>query len=303
MVRPTTFQVQFNLLVLVLCCILLLLSFQIRTLYNLTTTKAKDVEIQQDRPERIYHDICKLANDLDVESQHYSSYQLGLQWSNVRHVTKSLCRRSLLSRSSNNDDVHKKYRVQNETTSIILTFKTARSGSTFFSDVIKRSLQAMNRTAYLNWEPYGRVGCYQLKSPATMESELSTILSSNCTGTNTTIDPPLCDTPGTHKRCCPVPKCWRRFNYNAISVLSLNPRFLDSVRWEKILSPSFPKISIARVFNLRRTNLVKLAYSKYHHDGCPAIHQDGNLANDCTPEKGNYFSFKCLLQCVQHYGE
>ncbi len=284
--------------IFVLCCFLL--SFQIWTLYDLTT--AKDVEIQQ-HPKSSYHDICKLANDLDVESQHYSSYQLGLQWSNVRHVTKSLCRRSL-SRSYD-AVVHNQHRVKNETTSFILTFKVARSGSTFFSDVIKRSLQAINRTAYLNWEPYGRVGCYQRKSPELMESELSTILSSNCTGTNTTIDPPLCDTPGTHRRCCPVPKCWKRFNYNAISVVSLNPRFLDTVRWERILSQSFPRISIGRVFNLRRTNLVKLAYSKYHHDGCPAIHKDGKLANDCKPEKDSItpFSFDCLLQCVQHYGE
>lgn len=301
MVQPTASQL-LQLTLLILCCFILPL-FQFRTLYDLTTTK--DVEIQQE-PERIHHDICKLANDLEVESQRYSSYELGLQWSNVRHVTKGLCLRSL-SRSSNKDNVYDKYnqhRVQNETASIILTFKAARSGSTFFFEVIKRSLQAINRTAYFNWEPYCRVGCYQLKSPELMESELSTILSSNCTGTNTTIDPPLCYTPGTHKKCCPVPKCWRRFNYDAISVLSLNPRFSDSVRWEKILSPSFPKISSARLFNLRRTNLVKLAYSQYHHGGCPAI---GNLANDCTPEKMNNtstpFSFDCLLQCVQHYGE
>ena len=291
---------------LILCCFLLL--FQFRTLYHLTTTKDAEIKLE---PERIHHDICKLAKQLDVESQNYSSYKLGLQWSNVNHVTKSLCRRSLSRSSSNGYDVYNKYkqdRVQNETSSIILTFKVARSGSTFFSDVIKRSLQAINRPAYLNWEPYCRTGCYQLKSPELMESELSTILSSNCTGTSNTVDPPLCFTPGTHKKCCPVPKCWKKHNYNAISVLSLNPRFLDSVHWDKILSPSFPKISSASVFNLRRTNLVKLAYSKYHHDGCPAI-QDGKnfLANDCKPEKENNsttpFSFDCLLQCVQHYGE
>mmetsp|Transcript_15184 Transcript_15184/g.24950 ORF Transcript_15184/g.24950 Transcript_15184/m.24950 type:complete len:437 (+) Transcript_15184:128-1438(+) len=272
----------------ILCCFPLIYQFQ--TLYYLTTIK--DVEIKQgfaNQSER--NNICKFAED--VESQNYTSYKLGLDWSNVDHVTKMLCRR--LSQSSNyNGNI-----IKNET-SIVLIFKVARSGSTFFSDVILRALQAMNRPAYLNFEPYCREGCYHLKTHQLMEAELSTILSSNCT--NTTEDPPLCNTTDTHKKCCPVPKCHKKFNHSAIPVLSLNPRFLDNVRWDKILSPSFQRTSSAKVFNLRRTNLVEMAYSKFHHDGCPVIHG----FNDCIPEeKGNLttpFSFDCLLQCVQHYG-
>jgi len=235
-----------------------------------------------------------------VESQNYTSYKLGLDWSNVDHVTKSLCRLSSQSNEYNQHVIH-------NDTLVILTFKAARSGSTFFSTVLVKALQAMktslNKTAYLNWEPYCRVGCYQLKSPALMESELSTILSSNCTNMTENPDPPLCNTPNTHKKCCPIPKCHANHSRSAISLLSLNPRFSDSVRWDKILSPSFPRTSSARVFNLRRTNLVKLAYSKYHHDGCHAIN-DGNLTNDCKPEDNSKtsFSFDCLLQCIQHYG-
>eukprot|EP00985_Skeletonema_marinoi_P024388 scaffold16932_cov145-Skeletonema_marinoi.AAC.7 len=118
--------------------------------------------------------------------------------------------------------------IHNDTL-VILTFKAARSGSTFFSTVLVKALQAMktslNKTAYLNWEPYCRVGCYQLKSPALMESELSTILSSNCTNMTENPDPPLCNTPNTHKKCCPIPNCHANHSRSAISVLSLNPRF------------------------------------------------------------------------------
>ena len=287
----------------ILCCFLLIYQFQ--TLYDLTTTK--DVEMKQgpsNQSEK--NDICKLADDLDVESQNFTSYKLGLDWSNVDHVTKMLCGRSSRSSNYNENIKYNQQNVSKNETSIVLTFKVARSGSTFFTDVILRALQAMRRPAYLNWEPYCRKGCYHLKTHQLMEAELSTILSSDCTNITEDQSPPLCNTTDTHNRCCPVPKCHKNFNHSAISVLSLNPRFLDSVRWDKILSPSFPRTSSARVFNLRRTNLVEMAYSKYHHDGCPAIH-DGNRSNDCLPEKkGNLttpFSFDCLLQCVQHYGE
>ena len=280
-----------------LYCVNILHQFPIPTLHNLRITSDVDVEMKQGPAQNA---ICKLANNLDVESQNCTSYKLGLDWSNVDHVTKSLCRRS--SRSCNDDACNNCNRVDrmiSNETSLILTFKAARSGSTFFTDVLMRSLQAMKRAANLNWEPYCRVGCYQVKSHILMDSELSAILSYNwiiITGYNT-LNP--------HKKCCPVPKCSTKFNRNATSVLSLNPRFSDSVRWDKILSPSFPRTFSARVLNLRRTNLIKLAYSKYHHGGCPAI-IDGNLTNDCTPEKkknSTSFSFDCLLHCVQHYGE
>ena len=286
----------------ILCCPLLVYQFQ--TLYHLTTTKDVEIKLEpanQSQSEK--PDICKIADSLDVESQNYTSYKLGLDWSNVDHVTKILCRR--LSRPSNNNgkNNYNQHVVMKNETTIVLTFKVARSGSTFFSDVIHRALKAMKRTAYLNWEPYCREGCYHLKTHEIMESELSTILSSNCTNTTEEQQDPMCSITDTHKRCCPVPKCYKKFNHSAISVLSLNPRFSDTVRWDKILSPSFSRTSSARVFNLRRTNLVEMAYSKYHHGGCPVSHG----FNDCIPEeKGNLttpFSFDCLLQCVQHYGE
>ena len=130
-----------------------------------------------------------------------------------------------------------------------------------------------------------------------MESELSAILSSKCRAI--TNDAPLC--ARTHKKCCPVKKCSPKFHRDAISVVSLNPRFSDSVRWEKILSP-FPQTSSVSVFNLRRTNLIKLAYSKYHHGGCPVMNE-GLDGDECFPKSSTFFSFDCLLQCVQHYGE
>ena len=250
-------------------------------------------------------DICNLAHNLYVESEHYSSYQLGLNWSNVDHVAKKLCLRwkSPKESAENQTTIHDSPTPISNDASLILTFKVARSGSTFFTDVIIKALSTMKRAANLHWEPYCRAGCYNRKSPIEMENELSIISSSNCS-TNT-IDPPSCSIPGTHKKCCPVKKCHSpEFHPNAISVVSLNPRFSDSVRWDKILSPSFPRTSSAKVFNLRRTNLVNLAYSKYHHDGCPVINEGLN-GDECIPEKTNStsFSFNCLLQCVQHYGE
>lgn len=250
-------------------------------------------------------DICNLSHNLLVESEHYSSYQLGLNWSNVEHATKKLCLRSASKKkgSENQSTIQDSPSLISNETSLILTFKVARSGSTFFTDVIIKALNTMKKAANLHWEPYCRVGCYNRKSPIKMEKELSIISSSKCS--NFTIDPPICSTPGTHKKCCPVKKCQSPgFHPDAISVVSLNPRFSDSVRWDKILSLSLQRPSSAKVFNLRRTNLVNLAYSKYHHDGCPVI-SEGLNGDECIPEKTNStsFSFNCLLQCVQHYGE
>ena len=73
--RISTVQLRRLQFIIVLCCFLQ--SFQIWTLYDLTSKK--DDEIQQ-HPKRSYDDICTLANNLDVESQHYSSYQLGLRF-------------------------------------------------------------------------------------------------------------------------------------------------------------------------------------------------------------------------------
>jgi hypothetical protein len=268
-----------------------------RNQHNVTLRKEADNDITPS-------DICNLAHKLHVESEHYSSYQLGLNWSNVEHATKKLCLRSASKKkgSENQSTIQDSPSLISNDTSLILTFKVARSGSTFFTDVIMKALNTMKKAANLHWEPYCRVGCYNRKSPIKMEKELSIISSSKCS--NNTIDPPICSTPGTHTKCCPVKKCQSPgFHPDAISVVSLNPRFSDSVRWDKILS-SLQRPSSAKVFNLRRTNLVNLAYSKYHHDGCPVI-SEGLNGDECIPEKTNStsFSFNCLLQCVQHYGE
>lgn len=280
------------------CVVFLLYNSIIYLIPRLPTTTSDVKELV--RKETFVSNICKLAYNLDMESESYTSYQLNLDWSNVDHVTKKLCRRSQFP---DNGVERQKTNNNNIDTSVILTFKVARSGSTFFTKVMMEALKTMKREANLYWEPYCDKNCYNRKSSDLIESELSTILSSNCA--DITQDDELCAIHGhvTKGKCCPVRKCSsRNFHRNAMSVVSLNPRFSDTVRWDKILTPSFPPTFTTRVFNLRRTNLVKMAYSMYHHGGCPVKNGSLNVNQKCMPN-GEIFSFGCLLQCVQHYGE
>ena len=54
----------------------------------------------------------------------------------------------------------------------------------------------------------------------------------------------------------------------------------------------------SRIFALRRTNLVLMAYSKYHHGGCDVYIRQGPQGAPKGPEG---FDLDVLLRCVEHY--
>jgi hypothetical protein len=82
----------------------------------------------------------------------------------------------------------------------------------------------------------------------------------------------------------------------ALVVMSINPRFTDLVDWS-LLSRSSYDIR-ASVINLRRTNLVLMAYSKFHHGGCSEV----PWMLDKQTRVSRFFSPSMLLRCVWNYG-
>lgn len=72
-----------------------------------------------------------------------------------------------------------------------------------------------------------------------------------------------------NNKCSPANWCWRPQHLSPaglakrVTVVDFNPRFADLVEWGDVGL----KVREAVVLNLRRTNLVRQAYSKFHHAG------------------------------------
>ena len=109
-------------------------------------------------------------------------------------------------------------------------------------------------------------------------------------------------------KCSPANWCWRDLNMSAasyakrVNVISLNPRFPDRVVWKDIGL----KAREAVVVNLRRTNLVRQAYSKFHHGGVETGRGKckKKLLDKKRILKGAHqrvFTFDALLCGVWHY--
>ena len=132
---------------------------------------------------------------------------------------------------------------------------------------------------------------------------------------------------GSHanNKCSPANWCWRPQPLSSaataaelakkVTVVDFNPRFADLVEWGDVGL----KVREAVVLNLRRTNLVRQAYSKFHHGGVMAagtcdnparFHSRKSTSNETNemdqtargnlaPEPG--FTLEALLCGVWHY--
>ena len=87
--------------------------------------------------------------------------------------------------------------------------------------------------------------------------------------------------------------------------LFVNPRFMDRVRWGRVLPSA---ASVAAIVNLRRTNLVSMAYSKFKHGGCAVHAKKKRVGSDrwarasgAMHAQGFATFSSVLLDCVQAY--
>lgn len=162
----------------------------------------------------------------------------------------------------------------------IIAFKAARTGSAFFTSTITRSINSTKYTASQYWEPFAGPVCNSPEMPSEQqENTLRSLLTKKCIRHSK-----------MHK-CDPSKGCTSATSPSAVFITSMNPRFLNpNLDWNKVLDRN------ARVFTLRRTNLVLMAYSVFRHNGCKV---DSDFVYDRTA--GLPFTLDRLLSCVEHY--
>jgi len=212
----------------------------------------------------------------------------------------------------------------------VLSFKSARSGSTFFTTVVTSVLRDAGRVTTKYWEPSfcsnrnQHPGAGAQREGPYQASSLRAMLTSRCRGR-----------PGG---CRPAEDCRSAaVGDDPAYVVALNPRFLNyrDLDWADAVGGMGDGL---RVFSLRRTNLVLMAYSKFHHGGCRVGGEEGGgegaaaaqgggrsrrrrrrLTADGTmgggetasPQgrrrggrrkgRGGKFTFDTLMKCVHHY--
>ena len=273
-------------------------------------------------PETSINDICRVANAMQEHPLQFASYTakgahepIGLP-KHIPHVSSLICNR--MQGGSSTD------KMQEETTTAtdtpvrsIFSFKSARSGSTFFTSVVTDVLKSAGRPTKKYWEPsfcsslhkhtYGiyREASYQAES-------LRKMLTSNCT-----IDPEFgCRPAGLcQEEQEETTKLRAERGREPAYIVALNPRFLNqSIDWVEALGGMGDTL---RIFSLRRTNLILMAYSKFHHGGCKvgkqfqrnwyeskggngAMLDEDELQEHRTGGKRK-FSFATMLKCIHHY--
>jgi len=260
-----------------------------------------------------YRTACRIAKTLTTNTSPIlsQSYGVGLKFDATQHATALLCHRFRQQRIRQHQQQVAAPQQQQPSLptptpthnnhTVVLTFKSARTGSTYFTDVIHKAIQS---TTYQNatsiWEPFSSKSCYHKHSRAIEEGYFKNMTRSFCqswpkSNITSTFQCELYPNKKSHKKCCPAHQC-RPFHATdkEVSVVSLNPRFSDRVRWGALLA-DLPSTVDVKIFNVRRTNLVKLAYSQYHH-GNPQVPP---LKDNCNVQE---FTVACLLACVTHFG-
>jgi len=146
-------------------------------------------------------------------------------------------------------------------------FMSANTASYFLSSVLQNNV----KNASVKWDPFSSMECTEKPNQS---KTLNDYLTRECT---------------MHTQCgkyeCTDVK-------PDLSIIVANSRFLDDrIRWDQV----FEKVN-SRIILFRRTNLVLMSYSQFHHGGCQI-----NQSTDVGYNIGNTFSFYDLLLCATHY--
>ena len=244
------------------------------------------------------------------------------------------------------------------TMQIIFGFKSARSGSTYFTHTLTKLIQQQQQQLQLQpaqrlmnnlsqqhshhhhptsapydnyqtsfvWEPYCRTRC---KSPTMKVKQqqyvLNQLMTQNCQPSQ----------PSKYNHCKPNQYCqpwglWNHSNNNnnntvtgnrrTVTMISAaNPRYFSpALNWNKVLLPrnntegSDSHVNVqVKLFIIRRTNLVLMAYSKFHHPTkCNIGPTNLNATTTTTTEDEDdnhneedqtMFTIDWLLKCGEHY--
>jgi len=92
--------------------------------------------------------------------------------------------------------------------------------------------------------------------------------------------------------------------------IEVNPRFTDRIDWADVLYGSHRPydeslVNVTRLFDLRRSNLVRQAYSKRHHGGCSVASMGDYLQDKRRWQQGDLqnvpFNFSMAMLCLHGY--
>ena len=279
-------------------------------------------------PDTSTKDICRVANAMQQSPLQFASYTAKgahepIGWpKHIPHVSSLICNRMQGGTSSSIDKVQRDITSRGTKTTAsdmpvrsIFSFKSARSGSTFFTSVVTDVLKSAGRLAKKYWEPSFCSNLYQhsygiYREASYQATSLRRMLTSNCT-----------TAPGFG--CRPAEICQDEDTGQSLAekgresayIVALNPRFLNqSIDWVEATGGMGDTL---RIFSLRRTNLILMAYSKFHHGGCKvgkqfqrywyeskgssgAVLDEEELQEHRTGGK-RQFSFATMLKCIHHY--
>ena len=252
--------------------------------------------------------ICDIATNNKWNDITWGSYGGGgsriVKMDRVPHVSQVIC-----NEESTNADTTSNSENYNSPTSIqsnnlrfqekqgIILLKSARTGSTFFTDTLTTIMRKTDHPVSQFWKPFSSGRCMgKDKIPAAdQERSLNILLKKNCNL--------------GHDKCHPTTNCKptfpKRTTGEAINIFAANPRFFDAdLDWSTVIED----VKNVNVFSLRRTNLVLMAYSKFHHGGCGS---GASVEFPLPPfptkkgktKKGSQagFIFDVMLACIYHY--
>ena len=276
-------------------------------------------------------DICRVASAMSRRPLQFASYTKNgahkpIGWpKHIPHVSSVICdrirsRESALSSSTSSWNIIREQHNNAQEVKSIFSFKSARSGSTFFTSVVTGVLKDRGVPTTKYWEPGFCSNLNQHSPGLYREAEyqaksLRKLLTSKCIM--------------ERRRCRPAKDCRKetadRNGEKPVYIVALNPRFLNqSIQWSNAVSGLGDSL---KIFSLRRTNLILMAYSKFHHGGCRIDDSmqdikrygrrrfDGSADLDIDNEtvalesmnrrgqrKGvQKFTFERMLQCIHHY--
>ena len=155
-----------------------------------------------------------------------------------------------------------------------VVFKVARSGSTWLDATLERALP----DTQITFEPYGRSACHHQADQTAEEACLHQLFTRRCAAPNGS-DPIR---EGAEAFCSPCRHC--SHDRVASAGLLLNARFVDRARWSQVVYASAAETNV-RIVNLRRTNLVRLAVSKFDHGGLAPL-----CARACLERNGSLYT-------------
>ena len=185
----------------------------------------------------------------------------------VPHITRALCQRP--------EETH---HVNEERLQTVMAFKTHKSVSMLLENVLTKALVAVDRPFHAFPDVFNECGDTPSDDATKQAQALGALFRQSCEKYG--------------DQCFPARNCTEPAE-DAVFIASMNPRNLNpQLPWDRVVPKG------ARVFDLRRTNLILHAYRQWRRDLCgvgkhswksPRVHN------------GQKMQVADLLRCVKHY--